>query len=236
MIAGFLAVSGGAILIVAPFFQWISASVGRMSPGGFRRPGFGAGFGAGMNGPSTGVLPGPRGLSVNGIALIPGKVALIGGIVLVAVGLVVWLTTGFELRKVMGIVGLIAGTAAASVVLYRMAVVADGATLSRIQAMASRSVGPGMVLALLGALAGVAAGVVAILAGPPATGAMPSSGESGVTAQPPPWAPTAPEAEAARPVPPVSGLAPGETPAQEAPTEKLVTGAPPEAPNPSSTG
>src|SRR6185503_13042473 len=138
---------------VAPFLGWISATVDRAGGAGrMRRPGFAPGF----PGTGQGVPPIARSLSIQGIHLSVGKVALLAGIVLVAAGFVLWLSSSAAARTAMGIVGLVAGTAAASVVLYRMGGLVDGGVLGRLQVFASRSVGAGMVVAVLGALPGVA--------------------------------------------------------------------------------
>jgi hypothetical protein len=173
---------------------------------------------------------------VNGLALVPGKIALVAGIVLVGVGLIVWLSAGLQLRQAMGIVGLIASTAAGSLVLYRLAMVVDGATLSRLRIVDSPSIGPGMVLALLGALAAMAGSAVALLAGAAASAAASPPGTPAVPAEPTPPEPhgSDPDVSAARPAPamptdttPIDS--PADVPAREPAPESAV-----EAPSPSS--
>ena len=224
VIGGILAVAGGVVLIVTPFLQWLTVSrVARPGGGAFPRPGFG---GAGR--PGGQVLPAARSLSVRGIGLVPGKVSLVAGIVLLAVGLIVWLSSSGELRKAMGIVGVIAGTAAASVILYRMAVLADGVTLSRLQATASRAIDIGMVLALLGALAGVAGGVLALVASPATAGQAPPADRPGVGAEPTPPPPSEPDDPGAEATPPPAPV-PAE-PAEPAPADEASAAAPAPAP------
>jgi hypothetical protein len=216
VIGGILAVAGGVVLIVTPFLHWLTVNVsrvGRAGGGVFPRPGFGQGSGR----PGGGVLPVSRSLSVHGIGLVPGKVSLVAGIVLVAVGLIAWLSTSAELRRAVGIVGVIAGTAAASVILYRIAVVVDGVTLSRLQATASKSIAPGMVLALLGALAGVAGGVLALAASPAAAGTVPPAGRSDLGVEPTPPPPAGPDVG-------VATTAPVPVPVDPAPAEHAHTG------------
>jgi hypothetical protein len=215
LIGGILAMAGGVVLIVSPFLQWLTVNVSRADRAGggvFPRPGFGQGSAR----PGGGVLPVSRSLSVHGIGLVPGKVSLMAGIVLVAVGLIAWLSTSAELRKAVGIVGVIAGTAAASVILYRMAVLADGVTLSRLQATASKAIAPGMVLALLGALAGMAGGVLAVVGSPATAGPVPPAGRSGVGVEPTPPHPDAPQPGAETPTAPMPAPIEPTEPAPEA--------------------
>jgi hypothetical protein len=222
LIAGILSLAGGAALIVAPFLRWISATVGGVGPGRIRRPGIAPGF------PRTGqgVPPFARSLSVQGIDLSVGKVALLAGIVLVAAGFVLWLSSSAAARTAMGIVGLVASTAAASVVLYRMGGLVDGGVLARLQVTASRSIGAGMVVAVLGSLAGVAGCIVALAMAPKVTshpGPLPGSSDLPVAPAPP--SPTAPEAGVAGPIEPAPAptepvevppdLPSGEAPARE---------------------
>jgi hypothetical protein len=124
-------------------------------------------------------------------------------------------------------VGLVAGTAAASVVLYRMGGLVDGGVLGRLQVFASRSIGAGMVVAVLGALAGVAGCIVALAAPTVTSRPVPPPGRSDVPVAPGPVAPTAPEAGVARPNEPVPAPTepvevPPELPAGDARTEEDV--------------
>ena len=193
LIASIPSLAGGVALVVAPFLQWISATVERGGPGGERRPGL-------FPRPGQGVAPVTRSLSVQGIDLSVGKVVLVAGIVLIAAGFVLWLSSTAGARTAMGIVGLVAGTTAASLVLYRMAGILDGGVIGRLQVVASRSVGAGMVVALLGALAG-GAGCILALAAPPgaATRTAPPPPRSDVPAEPEPTAPAGPQARAGAP-------------------------------------
>jgi hypothetical protein len=187
LVAGILSLAAGAALVVAPFLRWVSATIDRVGPGGIRRPGFAPGF-------ARPGVPVARSLSVQGIGLPVGKLALVAGIVLIGTGFVLWLSASVASRTAMGIVGLVAATAAATLVLSRMAGFLDGGVLGRFQGVASRSLGAGTAVALLGALAGVAGCIVA-LAGPPrARRQAPPTGRSDVPAEP---APTPPEPEGA---------------------------------------
>jgi hypothetical protein len=135
-----------------------------------------------------------QGLNVRGIRLVPGKVALAAGIVLIVAGVALWVVRSGEARRWLSVIALgagavvlgatIAGFQSEGLGLARLLgeTVRSGAGpgRGRILSLLAPSHGPGLYIALAGGVVAVAGGVAAIfwstipVGAPPKRAALPS--------------------------------------------------------------
>ena len=154
LVGSVVTVAGGVLLILSIFVSWLQVSARRIGPR----------IGSGFPNVPTRPFPQSRTISADGWRLVSGKVALAMGLVLVAAGLVIWLSANLSVRRAFAIVAVIAGTVGASFVAARMGSVinqADVAARARF-VRTTRTLEPGAYIALLGGLAGVAGGIVVL--------------------------------------------------------------------------
>jgi hypothetical protein len=149
--AGLVAVLGGVAAMAGSLLVWISID----SPGLVRRR---------------------HGLSARGVRLLPGKVALAGGIVLIIAGVALWVVRSGEARRWWAVVALAAGgvVLGATIAAFQ----SEGAGLARlllgsirrgpgpgrgrVLSLIAPSRGPGLYLALTGGIVAMAGGTAAI--------------------------------------------------------------------------
>jgi hypothetical protein len=148
-------VLGGVAALVGSLLPWI-----QVGGGGRRR------FGQG-------------GLGVNGTSLLPGKVAMAAGIVLIVAGGAMWFVRSGEARRWLSVLAVVAGAVAlgaviaafqgeglglAGRVLERLPGGGQGRGLGRLRNFGglSPSHGPGLYLALTGGIAAVAGAVTSV--------------------------------------------------------------------------
>jgi hypothetical protein len=206
------------VLILATLFPWLGGSARRIGPGvGGIAPRL----------PRPGLPLQTRTISARGWITVSGKVAIAMGIVLVATGLVMWLSASVNVRRAFAIVAVVAGTVAASFVAARMGTVINqtdvAARARRIQV--TRNLEPGIFVALLGGLSGLAGGVVLLSAFPvaavrPTSGPGPAGWTVPAPTSGPPPGPTGAEQKPATPAEPAS---PAESATETIPTQQPAT-------------
>jgi hypothetical protein len=140
--AAFVTVLGGAAAIGAAFLTWSSLGAGRIG----------------------------RGLTVRGTRLPAGKVALVGGIALVLLGVGLWLVQGAEARRWIAVAsvvlaGILVGAAVAELQSDVTALARELRSVFRrgpLRGVAGPARGPGIYLALTGGLVALAGGLAGV--------------------------------------------------------------------------
>ena len=157
--AALVTILGGLAALLGSLMAWVQFG--------------GLGTGRGVKGPSI------RDRSITGTSLVPGKVALAAGIVLILAGLALWIVRGGESRRLLAVVALVTGAVVlgAAIAAFQtegLGLLGDalsrfpgrgqggGLGRFRILGQLSPSHGPGLYLALAGGIVAVAGAVAAV--------------------------------------------------------------------------